>query len=428
MRRRTLSAVAVLVLALSALGQNSPLVPPDAHITAYTLSPDKLAKATALHKVEMRMLAVDTIYGFAILGLFLYGRLSSKFREIAESALGSRKWQAVVFVPLFLLTFWLLNLPISIYGHHLSMSYGLSVQRWGSWFADHGKSLGLEILVGTFAIMGAYALMRRSPRRWWIWFWLISAPLTVFAIFIAPLVIDPMFNHFEPLQPRHPQLVEEIEKVTHHGGLIIPRERMYEMQASAKVTTLNAYVTGLGASKRVVVWDNTAREMTIPQTLFVFGHEMGHYVMGHVWKGLLFTLVVMLIAYYMAARFGLWLVGRWGARWGIRGLDDYASLPALILVITIFSILTGPILSGYSRHLEHEADRYGLEVIHGIVPNANQVAAQSFQALGENSLDYPYPSRLEVFWLYDHPSIPERVQFVLHYDPWGKGEEPKYVK
>jgi STE24 endopeptidase len=425
---RLMLVVVIVMLATSALAQNAPIVPPDAHITSYTLPPDKLAKATSLYKVEVRLLIADTIYGFLILGLFLFARISARFRDMAERAIRNRAGQALVFAPLFLFVYWLLNLPIGIYGHHVSLSYGLSIQQWASWFGDRAKSLAIELIVGTLIIMGAYALMRRSPRHWWLWLWLASVPFVIFAVFIEPMIIDPLYNTFTPLAPKQPQLVAEIEKVTQHGGLVIPRDRMYEMDASSKVTTLNAYVTGIGASKRVVVWDNTSRELTIPQTLYVFGHEMGHYVLNHIWKGLAFTLVVMFIAYYIAARFGRWMIDRWGPRWGIRSLDDYASLPALLLVVSLFLLVTGPILSAYSRHLEHEADRYGLEVIHGIVPNANQVAAQSFEALGENSYDYPYVSRLLIFWTYDHPAIPDRLEFVLGYDPWSKGEQPQYVK
>jgi Zn-dependent protease with chaperone function len=203
---------------------------------------------------------------------------------------------------------------------------------------------------------------------------------------------------------------------------------MYEMRASDKVTTLNAYVTGLGASKRVVVWDNTSQKLTIPQTLYVFGHEMGHYVLNHIWKGLIFYSVLLLVAYYLVAKLGRWAVARDGPKLGIRSLSDWASLPLLILIISLFTFITGPISSGFSRYLEHQADQYGLEVLHGVVPDPNQTAAQAFQALGENGLSYPYPNRALIFWTYDHPAIPDRLQYVLHYKPWAEGKEPEFLK
>ena len=137
--------------------------------------------------------------------------------------------------------------------------YGLSVQRWGSWFGDWGKNLLIELLIGTPAVCGAYALMRKSPRWWWLWFWVISLPFVIFFIYLGPQVIDPMFNHFDPLEQHHAELVTDIEKVVHHGGLAIPPSRMFEMRASDKVTTLNAYVTGIGA-RGVLSFGTTPRE------------------------------------------------------------------------------------------------------------------------------------------------------------------------
>jgi Zn-dependent protease with chaperone function len=428
---RCLLVVAVLLLAVTVLAQSSqsgPIVPPDRTITHYSLPPDKLAKATAFYTVRVRLLIIDTIFGFALLVAFIYLRIGPRLRDLAERATKRIRLQGLIYAPMILLALLILELPIDIYQHHLSLAYGLSIQHWASWFGDWAKGVGLQVGLGTLAVTGAYALMRRSPRRWWLWFWLISLPVIVFIIFLAPLVIDPMFNHFDPLEPRQPQLVTEIERVVHHGGLSIPRDRMFEMRASDKVTTLNAYVTGLGASKRVVVWDNTIHELTMPQTLYVFGHEMGHYVLNHIWKGLAFTAVLLLVAYYLGAKLGQWAANCYGPRWGIRNLFDLASLPLLILIVSLFSFLTNPISSGFSRYLEHQADLYGMEVTHGIVPNVNQNAAQSFQALGENSLSYPYPSRLLIFWTYDHPAIPDRVQFVLGYKPWDEGKETEFVK
>jgi Zn-dependent protease with chaperone function len=203
---------------------------------------------------------------------------------------------------------------------------------------------------------------------------------------------------------------------------------MFEMRASEKVTTLNAYVTGLGASKRVVVWDNTAREMTVPQTLFVFGHEQGHYVLHHIWKGIAFLAVLLLIVLYIAFRAINWLVARYGRTWDVRAVADWASLPVIMLLVAVLGLVVNPATSSFSRMLEHDADIYGLEVTHGINADSPQVAAQAFQVLGEKALAYPTPSSLEIFWLYDHPSIRDRVQFALHYRPWDEGKPNNFVK
>ncbi len=199
------------------------------------------------------------------------------------------------------------------------------------------------------------------------------------------------------------------------------------MQASDKVTTYNAYVTGIGASKRVVVWDNTSRDLTIPETLFVFGHEQGHYVLNHIWIGLSANLVALLITLYVASRLIKGVLARWGKRWGIRSVDDFASLPVLLLMLSVFSLLTQPASSAVSRYFEHQADIYGLEAIHGLVPDSPQVAARAFQKLGEKALAYPNPNPLYVFWTFNHPPIADRVRFALAYQPWNDGQ-PRYVR
>jgi Zn-dependent protease with chaperone function len=198
--------------------------------------------------------------------------------------------------------------------------------------------------------------------------------------------------------------------------------------ASSKTTGLNAYVTGFGASKRVVVWDNTIAKATVPETLFVFGHEMGHYVLHHIPKEIAIDAIILLFLLYLGYRLSRAMLAQWGQQWGIRDLRDWASLPALMFVITVLAFLATPVFNAVSRHFEHEADRYGLEVIHGIVPNPNQVAAHYFQKSGEKNLADPDPSEFAKIWFFDHPTRKERVHFVARYNPWSKGEETRYVK
>ena len=257
---------------------------------------------------------------------------------------------------------------------------------------------------------------------------LIIVPIIVFFSFVWPWVIDPLFNKFEPLEARNPKLVQAIEKVAERGGLIIPPSRMYEMKASEKVTTLNAYVTGFGASKRVVVWDTTIAKLTTPETLSVFGHEMGHYVLHHIIYGLVGACIGVLITLYIIFHLSRWMLKRFSPRWQIRELHDWAAVPMILLLYGALAFFGQPIANSVSRYMEHQADIYGLEVTHGINADSQEVGAHSFQLLGELSLDYPYPNRLAVFWYWTHPTIADRVRFAHDYDPWGNGKKPKYVK
>ena len=397
-------------------------------ITAYTLPPDKLAKSKALYDLGGRLRIIGTVYGLLVLWGFLRFGVAAKFRDIAERASRFRFVQGMVFVPLFLLALTILQLPLDMYGHSVSRAYGLSVQGWASWFSDVSKGFVIGAIIFTIAAWGVTKLIRKSPQRWWFYTWLCAVPFVVFLVFIAPLVIDPLFNKFEPLEKSNPQLVTAIEQVTQRGGLEIPRHRMFLMKASEKVTTLNAYVTGFGPSKRVVVWDTTIQKATTPETLYVFGHEMGHYVLHHVVIGIAATAVGLFVGFYLLYVISNWAFVCWGEHWHMRELWDWAAVPMLLLIFSIMSLVSDPIGNGFSRQLEHNADVYGMEVTHGLNVNPQQVAAHAFQILGELSLDYPYPSKLEIFWYENHPTISDRVRWAAQYDPWSKGEQPKYVK
>jgi Zn-dependent protease with chaperone function len=430
------SLLAALLVAPSLSGQPSPAPQPTSTVssspvapTAYTLSPEKREKAIAYSRAGYRLHFV----GFAWIALVFVAmiglRLGPRFRDRAESVSRRRFWQAAVFVPLVLATQTALEFPIAAFGHHLSLKYEQSVQGWGSWLWDWTKGLLVACVIAIPLVWLFYAILRRSPRRWWLWFWLAMLPILIFLIFVTPLVIDPLFFRFEPLAPKHPELARGIEQVTARAGEPIPPEKMFVMNASEKYNAINAYVTGLGASKRVVVWDTTIAKATIPQTLFVFGHELGHYVLRHIPRTIAFLwglLFVLLAA--GAAILGRIFRSPASERWGIRGLADWASLPVLLLGLTVASELAQPVIAGYSRAQEHQSDLFGLEAIHGLVPDSSRAAAEAFQILGETNLADPDPSPFIRFWLYDHPPLAERLRFAAEYDPWGKGEKSRYVR
>ncbi|MGE5414042.1 MAG: M48 family metallopeptidase [Syntrophomonadaceae bacterium] len=395
--------------------------------TTYHLSPDKLAQAIAYARARYRLHFAAFAWSCVVLLAIIALRLGPRFRDRAERASRRRFAQAAVFVPLLLVTQTVLELPTAAYGHHLARFYGQSVQGWSSWLWDQAKGLLVGLVIAIPLVWLLYAILRGSPRRWWLWFWLALLPILVFLIFVAPLAIDPLFFEFKPLAPAHPELAQAIEKVTVRAGEPIAPDRMFVMNASTKYTSINAYVTGLGASKRVVVWDTTIRKATLPQTLFVFGHEMGHYVLGHVSKTIAFLWALLFVILALGAGI-LDRVFRRPGRWGIRGLSDWASLPVLILGVTVAGELAMPIVNGYSRAQEHQADVFGLEAVHGLVPDSARAAAEAFQLLGETNLSDPDPAPFITFWLYSHPPLADRLRFAAEYDPWGKGEAPQYVK
>ena len=394
----------------------------------YSLPPDKLTKAYALYLLHGTLYLVTTLWGLFVLWLMLRTRFGPRLRDLAQGISRRRFVQAVVVMSLFMVVVDIAQLPFDLYEQHVSLRYGLSVQGWGSWFGDWGKGLLLGCIFASILGWILYGVLRRTSRRWWFYFWLALIPVVVFVIFIEPIWIEPLFNKFAPLSDHHPDLVAQLERVVHRGGMDIPPQRMFEMKASEKTTELNAYVTGFGATKRVVVWDTTMRHMTTPEILFVFGHEMGHYVLGHIPKEIGIDLLLLLVLFYLGYRLANWLLARHGARWDIRDLADWASLPLLMLILSVLAFFATPAFNAVSRHFEHQADRYGLEVIHGLIPDAPIAAARAFQELGEVSLDYPYVNKFWEFWAWNHPTIRDRMIFVQTYDPWAEGKQGEFVK
>jgi Zn-dependent protease with chaperone function len=208
----------------------------------------------------------------------------------------------------------------------------------------------------------------------------------------------------------------------------VPPERMFWMKASEKTVGTNASVNGFGASKRIIVWDTTLEQETTDEVLTDFGHEMGHYVLGHIWKGILFFAALFFVLLYLGYRSIGRLLAHSGSAWGIRGLDDWASLPAILLLLTLFGFVTSTLGNGFSRFQENQADIYGLEVTHSILADPGQACAWSFQNYGEKVLVDPDPNPVQVFLFYDHPPVRDRVRLCVTYDPWSKGESPQFVK
>jgi Zn-dependent protease with chaperone function len=382
-------------------------------ITAYTLTSEQLRQSEGLHRTSVVLSFTSTIFGLAVLVALIALRFAPKVQRVTECISKRRFVQALIFVPGLLLTLSCFELPLEIYGHHISRAYGLSVQGWGSWLADWAKGESLTVVFATLTLWGLYVGIRHSPKRWWFYAWLATLPIMAAMVFAAPVIIDPVFNRFEPLAKSHPELTAQLRTLAHSAGLEIPDSRIYLMHASDKVTTYNAYVTGFGATKRIVVWDTTAHDLTVPQTLFVFGHEMGHYVLHHIYLGLAFSALLLFAGFWLIQRLAEAALCRFGERWQIRTLGDWSSLPLLMALALLLSFLGEPLGSSFSRWEEHQADIYGLAVTRLITKDSDQVAAQAFQLLGERSLSYPNPSPFLVFWSYSHPPISKRIHFAL---------------
>jgi Zn-dependent protease with chaperone function len=398
---------------------------------AYRLPPEKLAKAIALSRIRNILDLAGAFWGLAVLWLLLATRAAAGLEGWARRVSRPHWLQGLLFFAVFLVILTLASLPLDAFGHHISRDYGISVQGWGSWLGDQGKALGLAVLIGAPVLLLFNWIVRHWPRRYWLGVWVVTLPLLMLSVFVSPL-LEPIFNQYEPLARNHPALVAELEKIVARTGTKIPPDRMFLMKASVKTNGLNAYVSGIGATKRIVVWDTTAGRIPNDEVQFIFGHESGHYVLRHIPKGLALTAVALFFVYWACAGLAAWLARSFGVRWQLNRLDggqangaeplaSRAGFVVLLFVLSLASFVLAPLDNTVSRHFEHEADLYGQEAIHGIVADPQKTAVASFNALGEAWLDDPNPSPFIEFWEYDHPSTQTRANFALHYDPWANG-------
>jgi len=368
------------------------------------------------------LVLVDSLYTIGV-GLFLlFSGLSARMRDVAE-AMGSKRYvRVLVFLTLYSAVAWVLTFPLSWYsGFALEHQFGLSTQSFGAWLADELKGQAVVVVfLGVVPLLAlAYRVMEKRPKHWWLVIAIATLPAFTAFTLIEPVVIDPVFNHFTPL--RDAELSREIIALAEKAG--IPGRNVYEVDQSTRTTKYNAYVNGFGASQRIVLWDTILKGMTRDEILYVMGHEMGHYALGHIWQGIAFLSLASFLLLWLTARILSFALARWGARWKIRALHDVASMPMLSLALTLVSLLVQPLACAYNRRVEREADLFGLEVTH-----LNDAAARSFIKLESQNRSDPEPSLWLKLLLYTHPPVIERVRLAESYHPWTEGRPNRYFR
>jgi STE24 endopeptidase len=339
-----------------------------------------------------------------VLGVLLLSGASARIREWARSLTGSRALQVGVYWLAFLAITAVTGFPLSWYsGYRREKAYGLLTQDFGSWMGDQLLGLAMAAILGGLAMMLLYAVLRRAGRLWWLWGWVVTVVLLVVTLVIQPVFLAPAFNKFTPL-PDSPLKQSLLAMAREHR---VPAHNVFQMNASKRSERIGAYVNGLFGTMRVVVYDTTLRRCTADEVRMVVGHEMGHYVLGHMWR-LLAILAGMFLAGFLFVR---WAFARAAARWpgmGVEGVGDVAGLPLLLLLFSVFTFVTAPLNNNVTRLDEIAADGFGLTA-----SRAPDAAATVFLKLGEyRDLD---PGELEEVVFYDHPSGRNRIRHAMEW-------------
>lgn len=406
---------------MAGAGDDEP-VPPDHQQHAVDQGPVAVPapspKAVRFYETGVRLWFVGRAWGLAVPALFLFTGLSSRIRRLVSAK--GRPWsvEVALFAVAFLAVEFSLNLPLRYYSGFVRLhQYGLSVQPFGRWLGDSLKGLGVEMAGAVLFLWVPYLLMARSPKRWWLYTGLLVLPFAAFSALIAPIVVDPLFNQFGPMEDK--RLETRIDALARRAG--IDGGRIFEVDKSRDTTTVNAYVTGLFGTKRIVLWDTLLAKLDDDEILVIMGHEMGHYVLHHVAQGLVLSSIGTIFALYLIHRVANLMIRRFGDRFGFDRLSDVASVPLILLLAQVTMLLGSPAINGFSRHMEHEADRFALEIT-----RTNRAAATGFVKLQKDNLSVPYPGRLSKLWRSTHPPIGERIEFCNTYRPWSSGESLRY--
>jgi STE24 endopeptidase len=388
--------------------------------TAPVAVPEPSPKAISFYHSTILLIAVIILWSVLIPVGFLFTGFSPKLRSWAERL--GRRWyfSYAIYCTAFSLIYFVLLLPLAFYGgfirpHH----YDLSNQSLARWLYCSVQTAAI-VLVGGLAVGWVpFFVIKKSPRRWWFYLGLLTPIYLCFTLWIQPVLIDPLFHQFTPLQDK--ALEAKILADATRAG--IQGSRVYQANTSVDSKVENAYVTGLLGTRRIVFYDTILQNMNQDELLFVMGHEMGHYVLWHVAKGIAFESMLILASLYVACLLAGPVIGRFKNIWGFATPSDFAAMPLGVLAFWLFCFVDEPFDMAFSRHLEHEADRFGLELTH-----ENHAAATSFVKFMRVDLGVPRPSAIFRIWFGSHPCIADRIEFCNTYHPWETRQPSKYEK
>jgi STE24 endopeptidase len=343
--------------------------------------------------------------GLASAWLLLASGVSRRLRDAAERITRRRPLQVALYAAGILVAFTLLGLPWQIYTEYFrEHQYGLSNQTFGAWLGELAIGVGLTLVFGTLVLMVIYAVIRRAPRTWWLWGASVTMAFAAFGALIYPPFIAPLFNDYKPIA--NAAVRNEVLSLARAHG--VPAEEVYEFNASKQHRRISANVAGLGGTMRIALNDNLLLRGSRGEIRMVMAHEIGHYVLNHVWKSLVFIGLVTLAMFAFARWAFAWAHARWGARWGVRDVADTAGLPILVAAFTVFQLLATPVNNTLTRVQEIEADQFGLAA--GRDPDAE---AAAILKLGEYRKMEPGP--LEEFIFYTHPSGWRRIENAMRW-------------
>ena len=421
---RRFALLALLLITVSAFAQtsapNAPSVPSPtnqavaasafdvkAAVDAYLakMPPAQRARSDAYFEGGYWLLLWDFLSTVIVMWLLLHFRWSTRMRNLAERLTRFRPLQTALYWSQLIVFVSVVTFPLSVYeGYFREHKYGLLNQTFGPWMHDQMVMLLVSVVLGAILLVPLFGVVKLLGKSWWVWGAILTIVFAAFVILIAPVYIAPLFNKYRPLQD--PRIKDPILSLARANG--IPATDVYEFDASRQSNRVSANVSGFAGTLRISLNDNLLKRCTLPEIETTMGHEMGHYVLNHAYKGLVMIGVLIVIGFAFL-NWGInFSLARWGEKWDVRGITDVAVLPLAMIVFSLFFFLMTPITNTISRTMEYEADMYGLNAAQQPDGEANVD-----MMLGEyRKLD---PGPVEEFIFFDHPSGRTRITAAMRW-------------
>lgn len=375
------------------------------------MPPDRRAQSDAYFEGGYWLILWDFLVSAFMMWLLLRFRWSAKMRNLAERITRFGAIQTALYWVQFIVAVSVLTFPLQLYeGYFREHKYGLLNQNFGQWMRDQLVGFGVSIVLGAILIVPLFWVVRRLGKNWWVWGAVLMIVFAAFLALIAPVYIAPLFNKYKKLEDA--RVRDPILQMARANG--IPARDVYEFDASRQSNRVSANVSGFANTLRISLNDNLLNRCTLAEIQTTMGHEMGHYVLNHAYKGLVMFGVLIVIAFAFV-NWGInYALAEWGAAWDVHGIGDVAVLPLAANVFSLFFLVATPVSNTITRTMEFEADMYGLNA-------ARQPDAESNvdMLLGEyRKLD---PGPVEEFMFYDHPSGRTRITASMRW----KAEHPE---
>jgi STE24 endopeptidase len=368
----------------------------------------RLQEAIRYQRAKNVHFFLDQGYTIVFLVLFLFLGLSAFLRRQIERITRKRFWVVAFYTILFLILAFIVGFPSSYYGFSLEHKFELSNQTFGAWFGEELLSLMVLAIIALIAVEGIYLALKKVPRTWWIYVSVVFIAFTVVLVNLAPVLILPLFNVYTPLPQG--ELRDRLVDLSQKAHVKV--EDIFTVDMSKQTKKANAMLTGLGNTKRIVLGDNLVKEFSTDEVEVVMAHEMGHNFFHHIWQGIFLSSVMAAIGFFIIHLTGPGIITRFRNRLKIDNLADVASLPLILLIFTVYGLVTMPVFPAFSRHMERQADKFAIDITH-----ENGAFITAMQKLSYMNLSDPNPSPIIEFLLYDHPPVSKRIKFAEEYKP-----------